>query len=219
MNQLENVEADRRWRLAPACFSVLAVLFGLCVFATVYLATAQLSGIGLVIPYRSMVAVAATAVVLLVILRAVESRGVMAIAFPTNSGWIHLLLIGIALRLVVWHLGQPNAPVSDGAAYLQLARLIVDGEPYFLNGHAFWPPGTPFVYAGFMTLLGDTNWLPLLVNLAFFSVSCFAVRHLAQRVDGTGHVAHIALLILAIWPELVFTAGHVSKETLLLGRR
>lgn len=218
MSQLNTSKAERHLGLASACFSALAVLMGLCVFATIYLAIAQLSSIGLILPYRSVLALAATAMVLVVMSSIViASRAFNAISFPTGNWLIHLFVIGIALRMLVWYLGQPNAPVSDGAAYLQLARLIADGEPYFLNGHAFWPPGTPFVYTGFMTLLGDSDLLPLLVNLAFFSVSCFAVKQLAQLIDSTGNVGHIALLVLAVWPELVFTAGHVSKETVLLG--
>ncbi len=195
---------------------VLSVVMAFATFACFYLALLELKGIGFGLPAPSVVA-GILAVTILMIVATFRSR--IAVFFLEIERIPHLfwiaLALGIAMRIAWWWLTLPEVQVSDGASYLKLANMLYAGQDYSLLGHAFWPPGTPLVYAAFLFLMGQHSWIALPVNLLSFILCAISVRAIFARL-GMPSFAGLSVALLAIWPELFFTAGQVSKETLLL---
>lgn len=136
-------------------------------------------------------------------------------AIGAARGFAAALLLGLALR-IAWALLVPPVPVSDGASYLALARRLASGAPYEAAGtRAYWPPGLPLALAGWILVLGDRWFVPLLHNLLLFGLTLAATRRLARRLAGQAAVLP-ALLCLALWPNHVIDAGLPSKELQVL---
>ena len=126
------------------------------------------------------------------------------------------LALGIAVRIAWWWLTLPEVQVSDGASYLKLASLLLAGEDYQLTGYAFWPPGTPLIYATFLFILGEHSWIALPVNLLSFVVCAISLRAIVAGLGMAQSIAGLSVATLAISPGLFLTAAQVSKESLLL---
>ena len=125
-------------------------------------------------------------------------------------------LFGVILR-VLWVLAYPAPQHSDQAAYFGLARNLVEQHSYSVSqgGLAYWPPGYPFFLAVWFLVFGFKTWVPILANLILFGASLLVVERLARRIGGAP-AANLAMLLLAVWPTMVMTAGMASKEMLVL---
>jgi 4-amino-4-deoxy-L-arabinose transferase-like glycosyltransferase len=130
--------------------------------------------------------------------------------------WIALLVMaGIAVRLV-WMLLVDTHQSSDGATYFSLGRRILEQGQYLdpRGDRAYWPPGLPlWLYANFL-VFGVQWWVPALGNAFFYGGAVYGTYRLGQAI-ATESVARLAALVLALWPNFLFSAGLASKELLV----
>lgn len=135
-----------------------------------------------------------------------------------RSGHRYFVLIlasAILLRLI-WIALVPVVPLSDGLAYDQLARNIVDLGMYGASmdkPSAYWPVGTPALYALLYWIFGF-HYLPI----AFFNVLLVIVIitctvRLARRSLATWPtVDTVAGMMLAVWPTLIMYVTILASE-------
>lgn len=138
--------------------------------------------------------------------------------FSDRVWCVTLILAGIALRLLWCAVFAPRQ-TSDGAAYMELAIKLANGEAYFtaeqLGGYAFWPPGMPLLLAPLVRLFGANVYLPMALNLLLFAIGMLATYALAKRLIGVV-AARVTIALLAVWPGFIFAVGLVEKELILL---
>ena len=137
------------------------------------------------------------------------------IAAATRLLWF-IIAVGIILR-VIFVTVIPPIQLSDNLAYLRAAsRLVEEGRYYFPNPNgellAWRPPGYPFLLAVLMLIFGKTPWLPLAINLVCFTITCLAVRSLAERLIGNRTASLFAVSLIALWPNAIAGSGHAVSE-------
>lgn len=142
-----------------------------------------------------------------------------AAAVPARR-WLGLAIAaGIALRLA-WALLFPAPFTSDGLSYYKLAVNLATGEPYVTptGGLAEWPPGYPFLLLAHLLVLGVHPWVVTLVNLLLFAATVPVIGALGRRVSGAGGegAARLAVLLFALWPNLIAMAGVANKEGVIV---
>jgi 4-amino-4-deoxy-L-arabinose transferase-like glycosyltransferase len=133
---------------------------------------------------------------------------------PILSGWrarplLLILTAAFAIR-VLWALAVPVMPVSDSAAYLELAQSVAAGRGFaWANGAmtAFWPPGTSFVYGAVFWLFGDGYGPIVLVVFLAYRAAC-ALYGEAVALWTAG--------ILAVWPVMIQFTTIMASEILFL---
>lgn len=130
-----------------------------------------------------------------------------------------LLILAVALAVrVLWALAVPVMPVSDSAAYLELAQSVAAGRGFaWANGAmtAFWPPGTSFVYGAVFWLFGDGYGPIVLVNLLAGMAVVFLAYRAARALYGEA-VALWTAGILAVWPLMIQFTTIMASEILFL---
>jgi len=149
------------------------------------------------------------------ILGAVRQLSRRAIAAPWY-GWLALVLcLGLALRLG-WLAVFPTELHSDGKTYFWLARHLYETGTYRddRGDYAWWPPGYPFFLLGFMRIFGVHPWIPILANLLLYCGVVPLAWGIGKLAGGEG-AGRLATLLVAVWPNPVFTVGTGSKELLL----
>ncbi|MEO9190691.1 MAG: glycosyltransferase family 39 protein [Acetobacteraceae bacterium] len=135
-----------------------------------------------------------------------------AIGFA-RYGPVAIVLLGVVLR-IAFSLRYPAALSSDDATYRQLAEAIIAGRSYnAVEGFAYWPPGVPFLFAPFSFALGE--YAVLGFNLATFVAAEWVAFVLCRR-SASSRAAYTALLLIAVWPNFVASAGLLEKENLLI---
>ncbi|HEY4587917.1 MAG TPA: glycosyltransferase family 39 protein [Thermoanaerobaculia bacterium] len=136
-------------------------------------------------------------------------------AIPVRLWLLLVIGIGIALR-VAWVMLFPAPFASDGLAYYDLAARLAHGLSYRtpFNEWAEWPPGYPFILFVHFRLLGVGPWAVDVANLLLFAGSILAVYALARRFGEA--TARLATLLLALWPNLIASAGAATKEMVII---
>jgi len=132
--------------------------------------------------------------------------------------WICAIIsLGLVVRLL-WVMTFPTLPRSDTATYVGLAyKLYRLGEYSVAGTYAYWPPGYPFFLFAHFKLFGPYLWVAVLANCWLYAATVVVVYVFARRLAGAGAgAARIAMLIIALWPNYIFSAGLASKETLLV---
>lgn len=125
------------------------------------------------------------------------------------------LAIGLALRLA-WALGFDGRPNSDGGTYVLLAKAMLAGDDYAAGGtRAYWPPGYPLFLIPWLVLFDIDRWAILASNLFLFVVSVLGVRALA-RLGADAGTERLAILLICLWPNLIFQSGMPEKEQVLV---
>ncbi len=144
-----------------------------------------------------------------------EAAGERLAAIPARRWLLLMTGIGVALR-VAWVLLFPAPFTSDGLAYYDLAARLAHGLSYQTPFHewAEWPPGYPFLLFVSFRLLGVGPWAVNAANLLLFLGSMLAVYALARRFGEA--TARLATLLLALWPNLIASAGAATKEMVIL---
>ncbi|MFL6262964.1 MAG: glycosyltransferase family 39 protein [Thermoanaerobaculia bacterium] len=143
------------------------------------------------------------------------AAGERLVAIPVRL-WLALVTgLGLALRLA-WVLAFPAPFASDGLAYYDLAARLAHGLSYRtpFNEWAEWPPGYPFLLFVHFRLLGVGPWAVNAANFLLFAGSVFAVYALARRLGEA--TARLATLLLALWPNLIASAGAATKEMVII---
>jgi len=205
-------------KLARLSLCLFAGVMAFSVFACFYLSLSQLDGAGIRVPFKA----ALSCVAMVIAVAAASKASNLSVVLLTRlkqvrALWFVALAVGICLRAAVWWLTLPEIEVTDGIRYLELAKLLRQGREYMLDGYAFWPPGTPFIYAAFMRVTGQSAHVAVIVNLAFFVLAAVSVRSIVHRLGYPPVYAGLSVAALAVWPELFLVGGMVSKESILLG--
>lgn len=203
---------------ASASLLALATTMAFSVFSCCLLGLYLIAGVGISLPFKEVIALACAAAVLVLAFKTLTPLGrrVHRMA-DTERLWLYAVLLGLVLRLGVWLASLPEVQINDGLHYLELANRLYMDQPYMLNGHAFWPPGTPLIYTAFMYVFGQPAWLAVVVNCAFFLLAAVAVRALCRFLGFRPRDAGLAVAVLAVWPALFLPTAQVSKEILLVG--
>jgi len=130
---------------------------------------------------------------------------------PTGRWLLSCILVGVASR-GVWNLLFPPVQRSDPAAFLALARGLIERHQYEIaNTHAFWPPGLPFTLVPTLMVAGRHPWGPLCNNMVWYVLTVTVVYWLGRALlEPPG--GKIAVLLIALWPNLAFLSGLAVKE-------
>lgn len=138
------------------------------------------------------------------------------LAPPPRRRWLALVIgTGLALR-IAWIVLFPAPFTSDGLAYYDLASRLAHGLTYQTPRAewAEWPPGYPFVLLVHFRLLGVGPLAVDVSNLLLFTGSILAVYALARRFGEA--TARLGTLLLALWPNLIASAGIATKEMVIV---
>jgi 4-amino-4-deoxy-L-arabinose transferase-like glycosyltransferase len=139
-------------------------------------------------------------------------------AIPRGRWLASLIGAGIATR-VVWVLLFPAEFTSDGRAYYDLAARLAQGLTFQTPKGEWvaWPPGYPFLLLVHFKILGIGLLAVTVANLLLYAGSVLAVYALARRLTpGNEGTARLATLLLALWPNLIASAGVASKEMVIV---
>lgn len=146
-------------------------------------------------------------------------------AIPRGRWLAALIVAGIAAR-VVWALLFPSPFTSDGESYYKLARRLAQGLTFQTTPKGewvAWPPGYPFLLLVHFKILGIGRLAVTVANLLLFAGSLLTVDALARRIsegnegnEGNEGTARLATLLLALWPNLIASAGVASKEMVIV---
>ena len=125
----------------------------------------------------------------------------------------HVLLIALVARLA-WIALVPVRPISDALAYDQLAQRIAGGHGYsWPDGAltAYWPVGTPALYAALYRLFGHDMTILALFNVAL-GVVLVALTYALARTSFDHAVALLSALLTALWPTWIAFTSIISSE-------
>jgi 4-amino-4-deoxy-L-arabinose transferase-like glycosyltransferase len=144
-----------------------------------------------------------------------QSVGEWLAAIP-RWRWLALVIGGGLVLRVGWMILFPAPLASDGLAYYDLAARLAHGLTYQTPKAelAAWPPGYPFVLLVHFQLLGVSPWAVNVANLLLFTGTMLAVYALARRFGEA--TARLATLLLALWPNLIASAGVATKESVII---
>ncbi len=142
-------------------------------------------------------------------------------------GFWWVLLLALAVRLV-WAWAVPVAPIGDAAAYDVLTRNLAIGVGYSLDPDAashpgsvdysaYWPVGTPAVYAAAMTVTGGRDLAVVGVNLITGLLTIALVMRLAAEWFG-GRAGTVSGVLLALLPgQFMFVTLMLSELMFAFG--
>lgn len=139
-------------------------------------------------------------------------------SFPNHRplAWLSVILVlGFALRLS-WALWIPVEPVSDSWLYREFARSIAAGKGFaYPDGGltAYWPVGTPAVYALMYSIFGDHDGVIAALNVVLGVALIWLTYRLARYWLGD-QVALGAAALVACWPLLVQFTTILASELL-----
>lgn len=102
----------------------------------------------------------------------------------------HVAPIGVEVKQVVEHVDR---------------RWAAD-KPF-----AFWPPGTPFIYAAIYSVFGTHYTGIVVLNIVLSAVLIVCTARVAARWFGE-RVALVAAAVLAVWPTLVLFTTVLASE-------
>ena len=123
---------------------------------------------------------------------AVQENAAPADARPWKPGLLLVLILGLfygALQNGLW------VPVSDGDAYLAIARNLATGKGFVFNGFVVeaMPPGWPFFLAGAMKISGSFLFLNLL-PMALMLIALLLFYRLLLRLTTPGRALAVCLV-------------------------
>lgn len=144
-----------------------------------------------------------------------QALGDRLAAIPHRRWLASVIVAGIAAR-IAWVLLFPAPFTSDGRAYYDLAARLAGGLTFQTpkGEWAAWPPGYPFLLLAHFKIFGVGLMAVTVANLLLFAGTILVVYALARRF-GEG-AARLAILLLALWPNLVASAGVASKEMVIV---
>lgn len=134
---------------------------------------------------------------------------------PYTKNTIYIVLIAFALRLL-WLLLIPVIPVSDSVMYHEFAKSISSGNGYAFpagNLTAYWPVGTPAIYAFLYTLFGESFFVIAVFNLVVGLLTLVLMMALA-RLWFNEPTAYIVGILYAIWPSQIQFTTILASETI-----
>ena len=134
---------------------------------------------------------------------------------PYAKNTLYIVLIALALRFL-WLLLIPVIPVSDSVMYHEFAKSISSGNGYAFpagNLTAYWPVGTPAIYAFLYTLFGESFFVIAVFNLVVGLLTLVLMMLLA-RLWFNEPTAYIVGILYAIWPSQIQFTTILASETI-----
>ncbi|THK41187.1 glycosyltransferase family 39 protein [Methylophaga sp. SB9B] len=137
--------------------------------------------------------------------------------FKTNyaKNTLYILIVALALRLL-WLALIPVVPVSDSIMYHEFAKSISAGNGYaYPEGHltAYWPVGTPAIYAFLFTVFGESFLIIAIFNLIVGLLTLVLMMALA-KLWFNEPTAYIVGVIYALWPSQIQFTTILASETI-----
>ena len=139
-----------------------------------------------------------------------------ATALSDRTFVLAVLVAGITLRLC-WATVADVHLVSDAYSYFVHAQqMLLEGYYGFPKGgpDAHWPPGYPLVLYIFLGIFGISKKIIILVNILLFAATTIGVFVTAKTVYGPT-AARLAILVVVLWPNLLFVSASGSKEAII----
>jgi 4-amino-4-deoxy-L-arabinose transferase-like glycosyltransferase len=129
--------------------------------------------------------------------------------------WPILGILGLALVVrLAWILLVPNAQYSDSVWYDGAAANLAANGVYGLDGPSAWfPPGYPFLLTAIYKLIGHAEFAGKLANVAI-GVGITGFTYLLARMLAGEVVGLVSALMIAVWPNLIFSTGILDSDLL-----
>jgi 4-amino-4-deoxy-L-arabinose transferase-like glycosyltransferase len=124
-------------------------------------------------------------------------------------------VLGVALAVrLAWVLLVPNEQYSDSVWYAAAAWNLAAHGVYGPDAPSAWfPPGYPFFLSAIYAVAGHSELAGKLGNVAL-GVAMTGFTYLLARLFVTQAAALVAGVIVALWPNLVFSTGILSSDVL-----
>src|SRR5215467_4419437 len=124
-----------------------------------------------------------------------------------------ILVLAAVIRLA-WIALVPNAQYSDSVWYDSAAANLAANGVYGLDGPSAWfPPGYPFLLTAIYKFAGHSEMAGKLANVAI-GVAMTGFTYLLGRLVAGEVVGLVAALLVAVWPNLVFSTGILDSDLL-----
>src|ERR1051326_4193445 len=142
-----------------------------------------------------------------------SSDRAVSIVMMRNWRLVAILVLAAALRLV-WIALVPNAQYSDSVWYDGAAANLAANGVYGLDGPSAWfPPGYPFLLTAIYKFVGHSEIAGKLANVVIGVLLTWCTYLLGRLVAGEV-VGLIGALLIAIWPNLIFSTGILGSDLL-----
>lgn len=128
---------------------------------------------------------------------------------------LYIVLVALALRLL-WLWLIPVVPLSDSVMYHEFAKSISHGNGYAFpagNLTAYWPVGTPAIYALLYSVFGESFHVITVFNLVVGILTLVLMMSLA-RLWFNEPTAYIVGILYAIWPSQIQFTTILASETI-----
>lgn len=129
-----------------------------------------------------------------------------------------ILLISFLIRLIFLNQFSSNIlfenHIVDMAYHDSWAKAIASGQQ-FIDGSFFRAPLYPYFLGSIYYLLGESLWLPRLIQIFIGSLSCVLVYFIALKIF-CRKTAMIAGLIMSCYGPLIFYDAQLLSETLTI---
>lgn len=130
-----------------------------------------------------------------------------------NWRLVGILLLAAFVRLL-WIALVPNAQYSDSVWYDGAAANLAAHGFYGLDGPSAWfPPGYPFLLTVIYKVVGHSEIAGKLANVAV-GVALTGFTYLLGRLVAGEVVGLVAAVLIAVWPNLIFSTGILSSDLL-----
>lgn len=140
-------------------------------------------------------------------------KNIMVSAYAKNT--LYIVLVALALRLL-WLWLIPVVPLSDSVMYHEFAKSISNGNGYAFpagNRTAYWPVGTPAIYALLYSVFGKSFLVITIFNLIVGILTLLLMMSLAKLWFNVS-TAHIVGILYAIWPSQIQFTTILASETI-----
>jgi 4-amino-4-deoxy-L-arabinose transferase-like glycosyltransferase len=129
--------------------------------------------------------------------------------------WRFLTVVGLAFVVrLVWVLLVRNAQYSDSVWYDAAAANLAAHRFYGPDVPSAWfPPGFSFLLAAVYKLVGHSEIAGKFLQV-MIGVALTALTYLLGRLVAGETVGLIAAMIVAVWPNLVFSTGILDSDLL-----
>jgi 4-amino-4-deoxy-L-arabinose transferase-like glycosyltransferase len=128
---------------------------------------------------------------------------------------VAILVLAAGLRLA-WILLVPNAQYSDSVWYDAAAWNLASHGVYGPDVPSAWfPPGYPFLLTALYALVGHNESMGKLANVVL-GVAATGFVYLLARLFLSETVALVSALLVAVWPNLIFSTGVLGSDLLPL---
>jgi 4-amino-4-deoxy-L-arabinose transferase-like glycosyltransferase len=140
-------------------------------------------------------------------------RRAVSIVVMRNWRLLAILALAAVVRLA-WIALVPNGQYSDSVWYDGAAANLAANGVYGLDGPSAWfPPGYPFLLTAIYKFVGHSEIAGKLANVVI-GVSMTGFTYLLGRMVAGEVVGLIGALLLAVWPNLIFSTGILGSDLL-----